>query len=81
MNETDAGIRVPGILDELNSGRLGRAWDQYARTLPEYDAKKTRTVYQGAGVAFVALNTIFRYDPQDGRWIFQDFGSNETSIP
>ena len=79
MNETDAATRVLEILDELND-RGADAWDEFVYTLPEYDAEKTRTLYQGVGGAFVALGTIFRYDVEDG-WIFQDSGGNETQIP
>ena len=79
MNETDAATRVRDILDELNDHGAD-AWDEVVYTLPEYDAEKSRTLYQGVGGAFVALNTIYRYDPDDG-WIFQDFGGNETWMP
>lgn len=79
MNQTDTAIRVREILDDLND-HGARAWDEFIYTLPEYDAEKTRTVYQGVGGAFVALGTIFRYDVEDG-WIFQDFGGNEAQIP
>lgn len=79
MTETDAAIRVREILDELNDRGAG-AWDEFVYTLPEYDADKTSTLYQGPGGAFVALDTIFRYDIEDG-WIFQDFGGSETCLP
>lgn len=79
MNETDTATRVLEILDELND-RGADAWDEFVYTLPEYDAEKTRTLYQGVGDAFVALGTIYRYDVEDG-WTFQDFGGNETHIP
>jgi hypothetical protein len=80
MTETDTAIRVREILDDLND-RGARAWDEFVYTLPEYDAEKTRTVYQGVGGAFVALDTIFRYDVEEEGWIFQDFGGNETYTP
>jgi hypothetical protein len=80
MSETDTAIRIRDILDDLND-RGADAWDEFVYTLPEYDAEKTRTVYQGVGGGFVALGTIFRYDVEDGCWIMQDFGGNETHIP
>ena len=79
MNETDAATRVLEILDDLND-RGARAWDEFVYMLPEYSRAKTSAVYQGVGGAFVALNTIFRYDVEDGCWIMQDFGGSETYI-
>lgn len=79
MAETDTAARVREILDELND-RGADAWDEFVYTLPEYDAEKTRTLYQGVGGAFAALGTIFRYDVEGG-WIMQDFGGDETYIP
>ena len=79
MNETDTAARVREILDDLNDHGAD-AWDEFVYTLPEYSRAQTGAVYQGVGGAFVALNTIFRYDVEDGCWIMQDFGGNETHI-
>ncbi len=80
MSETDIAARVREILDELND-RGADVWDEYIYTLPEYDAEKTRTLYQGPGGAFVALDTIYRYDMETESWIVQDFGGRETWMP
>ena len=80
MSETDTATRVLDILGDLNDRGAG-AWAEFVYTLPEYDAEKTRTLYQGVGGAFVALGTIFRYDVEESAWIFQDFGGSETHMP
>ena len=80
MNATDTATRVREILDELNDRGAG-AWAEFVYTLPEYDIAKSDAVLPGdVGGAFVALNTIFRYDMEAGAWIMQDFGGNETYI-
>ena len=80
MSETDTATRVLEILDDLND-RGVRAWDEFIYDIPEYDIAKSDAVLPGdVGGAFVALNTIFRYDMEAGAWIMQDFGGNETYI-